>query len=265
VTYRKGRLTTCWRIVAIPTRRFQGVGQTTTVPHPRANNAKTHNTSRGDVENVGQYQKTNATLVIARNTGKGIARLDPRLGAAANEWPRGWSIRITSHWQNWRTRPPHQPSRSLGQNQYGGLPRHRHCHGPQTLPSNLYRQPLFCLWERAPSRRNTVILPPVRRPQEGLCHPWQTNDQYPNLSNVPTIPVETTRPTVERIRRVVDVRKPAVVAPPGGQRRQTARKTCEISSGDYTRTNPGGDPNGETCDARVAEPQNPMDFRLALQ
>ena len=172
VTYRKGRFqaTTCWRIVAIPTRRFSGVGQTTTVPHParkqlRANNARTQNTSRGGVESVDQYQKINATLVIAQNTRKRTARLDPRLGGAANEWPGGWSICITSRWQNWMTRPPHQLARSLGQNQYGGLPRHRHCHGPQNLPSNLYQRLLFCLWERVPPRRNAVIPPPVRRPQ----------------------------------------------------------------------------------------------------
>ena len=117
--------------------------------------------------------------------------MDPRLGGAANEWPRGWSIRITSHWQNWRTRPPHQPARSLGQNQYGGLPRNCHCHGPQNLPLNLYQRPLFCLWERVPPRRNAVIPLPVRRPQEGLRHPRQTNDYYRDLSKVPMIPVET--------------------------------------------------------------------------
>jgi hypothetical protein len=142
---------------------------------------------------------TCATLVIARNTGKGIAGLDPRLGRAANKWPRGWSIRITSRWQNWMTRPPHQPARSLGQNQYGGLPRHRHCHGPQTLPLNLYQWPWFCPWERIIPRRNAVSLPPVRRPQRGLRHPWQKSDHYPDPSNAPASPVGTTRPMVEKM------------------------------------------------------------------
>jgi hypothetical protein len=59
--------------------------------------------------------------------------------------------------------------------------------------------------------------------------PRQTNDHYRDLSNVPTIPVETPRPAVERIRRVKDVQKPAVVAPPGGQRCHTAKKTYEMS------------------------------------
>ena len=37
---------------------------------------------------VDQYQKINATLVIAQNTRKRTARLDPRLGGAANESER---------------------------------------------------------------------------------------------------------------------------------------------------------------------------------